>query len=451
MKGSVIMKVSVIMPLYSAETFLRESLDSLLRQELHDMELICIDDASSDSTVSIVEEYQKNDKRVRLIFNQEHLGAALSRNKGILHAEGDYLTFLDGDDIFESDLLRRAYEAAVWYNADVVDFPYKVFQSDNMQQEAKIIHSDTYKEKFCRDVFSVSQIKPCEFMNCHSGPCRLFRRAFIEREKLQFQDLPSCNDVFFTNMALLLADKIHFLEEKKVLLRVRNHNTPSRISFKRDPMCAFLADKKTLEELVSRNAMKRVYKQIYYRIYCHLLITLKNIKEIDVAKEFYHFLSKEGIDLLLDIGKEFLPLLEEYILRGLKRFKEESFESEWYKEESELSSFLYENNRQIGELFSLWKKQKSKTGLWGVGQYGCTFLKFCREQQYDIDAVIDCNEGKHGNIISGFPAVCFPEEICYKLQIVILTSSNLVSEVAELIKDNNWKLQIVDINMYIGR
>ena len=109
MKGSVIMKVSVIMPLYNAETFLRESLDSLLRQELHDMELICIDDASSDSTVSIVEEYQKNDKRVRLIFNQEHLGAALSRNKGILHAEGDYLTFLDGDDIFESDLLRRAF------------------------------------------------------------------------------------------------------------------------------------------------------------------------------------------------------------------------------------------------------------------------------------------------------------------------------------------------------
>ena len=81
----------------------------------------------------------------------------------------------------------------------------------------------------------------------------------------------------------------------------------------------------------------------------------------------------------------------------------------------------------IGGLFSLWKKQKSKTGLWGVGQYGCTFLKFCREQQYDIDAVIDCNEGKHGNIISGYPAVCFPEEICDKLQIVILTSSNLVS------------------------
>ena len=53
--------------------------------------------------------------------------------------------------------------------------------------------------------------------------------------------------------------------------------------------------------------------------------------------------------------------------------------------------------------------------------------------------------------ISGYPAVCFPEEICDKLQIVILTSSNLVSEVAELIKDNNWKLQIVDINMYIGR
>lgn len=445
------MKVSVIMPLYNAERFLRESLDSILKQEMQDFELICIDDTSSDSTVKIIEEYRRRDERIRLFFNEEHLGAALSRNRGMKEAVGEYLTFLDGDDVFESDLLLKAYNGAKRYNADIVDFPYKVFESDSIWEAAEIIHSNSYKERFCRDVFSIAQIKPYEFMNCHSGPCRLFRKTFLEREKLQFQDLPCCNDVFFTNMALLLAERIHILTEEKVLLRVRNHRTPFRISFKRDPMCAFFADKKTLEELDARNKLEQVFKQIYYRIYCHLLITLKNIRDLEEAKEFYLFLCNEGIDLLVGIGKDFFPFIDEYTRRGLERFKKESFESEWYKEESELSSYLYENNSRISGLFAHWKEEKKKIGLWGVGQYGCTFLKFCKEQQYDIDALIDCNKEKHGNIILGYPPIYFPEEICGELQIIILTSSNLVSEVSQLIKDKNWKLQLVDINIYLGR
>lgn len=446
------MKISVIMPLYNAEKFLEESLNSVLEQKIQDLELLCIDDASTDFTLQILEKYCQEDKRIRLISNEKHMGAALSRNRGMMEATGEYIAFLDGDDIFEKDMLSEAYDAAVKYDADIVEYPYKVFPSDRIREKTNILHSDVYKMKFCQGVFSVQQIQPYEFMNCHAGPCtRIYRRKLVEKEKLEFQDLPCSNDVFFVNMALFLADSIHFLDNEKVMLHVRNHNTPSRISYRRDPMCAFAADKKTAEELVVRGRMEKVCRQFYYRVYCHLLITLKSIKEKEMAKQFYSFLSKDGINELVEIGKEYFQQLDNYTQKGLERFQKETFESGWFEEAGELESYLYENSERIRELFSAWEVSHMKIGLWGVGQNGRIFLKFCRENRYDIAAVIDKDKQKRGEIIQGYTPVCMPEEICNQLQIIILTSSNLVSEVSKIIKDNKWKLQICDINMYLGR
>ena len=93
--------ISVIMPLYNAEKYLPEALQSVLNQTYKEFELICIDDCSTDRTRSIVEEFREKDARIKVLINEEHSGAALSRNKGIKMAEGEYIVFLDGDDIFD--------------------------------------------------------------------------------------------------------------------------------------------------------------------------------------------------------------------------------------------------------------------------------------------------------------------------------------------------------------
>ena len=94
------LEISVVMPLYNAQKYLKESLDSILCQSFSNFELICINDDSSDDTENILKEYQSRDSRINIYKNAERSGAALSRNKGIEVAKGKYIIFLDGDDLF---------------------------------------------------------------------------------------------------------------------------------------------------------------------------------------------------------------------------------------------------------------------------------------------------------------------------------------------------------------
>ena len=104
-------KVSVILPVYNVESCLGECMDTLQKQSLKEIEIICVDDGSTDNSLAILEERAESDKRIRVI-KQENLGAAAARNHGFTYATGEYVLFLDSDDFFKKDMLKKAYEAA---------------------------------------------------------------------------------------------------------------------------------------------------------------------------------------------------------------------------------------------------------------------------------------------------------------------------------------------------
>lgn len=99
--------VSIIMPAYCTSATISESICSVLAQTYEKWELIIIDDASEDNTAKIAEEYAGNDKRIRLIINETNKGVAAARNTGILSAEGEYLAFLDSDDLWDKEKLDK--------------------------------------------------------------------------------------------------------------------------------------------------------------------------------------------------------------------------------------------------------------------------------------------------------------------------------------------------------
>ena len=123
--------ISVIMPVYNQEKYLNECLDSVLRQTFQDIEIICVDDGSSDSSPSILKQYAKKDSRVRVLF-QENQGAGSARNHGFSVANGKYVIFLDSDDIFEEKLLEKLFTKIEKTNSDVV-----VCRSDRFNQKTK--------------------------------------------------------------------------------------------------------------------------------------------------------------------------------------------------------------------------------------------------------------------------------------------------------------------------
>ena len=114
-------KVSVILPVYNVEKYIRQCLDSIVNQTLKDIQIICVDDGSTDSSPEIIEEYARKDSRV-IAIHQENGGAGAARNNGLRHAAGKYLSFLDSDDFFELNMLEEAYNCAEQYGADFVVF-----------------------------------------------------------------------------------------------------------------------------------------------------------------------------------------------------------------------------------------------------------------------------------------------------------------------------------------
>lgn len=112
-------KISIIIPIYNVEKYLRECLYSVINQTVKDIEIICINDGSSDNSLNIIEEFAEKDSRIKII-NQDNHGIGYARNKGIEVSSADYIYFLDSDDYISNDFLEPMYNKAIENNADIV-------------------------------------------------------------------------------------------------------------------------------------------------------------------------------------------------------------------------------------------------------------------------------------------------------------------------------------------
>lgn len=117
------MKISVIVPVYNAEQYLPQCLDSLLQQTYQDLEIICVDDGSTDASGEVLRRYTEKDRRVSAFF-QRNMGVSQARNLALRHATGEYLMFVDGDDWLELNTCQSAVEAMERTRADVVMWTY---------------------------------------------------------------------------------------------------------------------------------------------------------------------------------------------------------------------------------------------------------------------------------------------------------------------------------------
>ena len=137
-------KISVIIPVYNVEKYLRECLDSVVNQTMRDIEIICVNDGSTDNSLDILKEYAAKDDRI-IVINQTNGFVGSARNNGLKIAKGEYIQFVDSDDYLELNACETAYKYALQYNADVVVFGNKNFpeQIGNVKNKRRTIK---YKE-----------------------------------------------------------------------------------------------------------------------------------------------------------------------------------------------------------------------------------------------------------------------------------------------------------------
>lgn len=202
--------ISIIVPVYNVEKYLYKCLNSILNQEFSNIEIIIIDDGSSDDSKKIIQEYEVKDGRVKAIY-QSNQGVSAARNKGIEIAKGKYIGFVDSDDYIELDMYKEMYEKAEEVKADIV-----------VCNVRDIFHNNTRTSlNLYEGLISIEDIKPKEFLKekyFNLGTAvwhKIFRRSLIEENNIRFINYNevSSEDTIFNLQAMLKAKTIYCIDK----------------------------------------------------------------------------------------------------------------------------------------------------------------------------------------------------------------------------------------------
>ena len=209
--------ISVIIPVYNVEKYIEQCLESVLNQKMKNIEVICIDDCSTDSTLGILQKYAEGDKRVKVVSNKTNRNAGASRNIGINMASGKYIHFLDSDDWVEEGIYQKAYECIEETNADICVFLCNKYDNVSKELTSPVWFSYTTGTtmKF-EDNYR-------HFLNTAVVPWnKLFRTEFVKQKNIRFDEITCANDRTFYFSSITQAEKITFLKEHLINYRVNN-------------------------------------------------------------------------------------------------------------------------------------------------------------------------------------------------------------------------------------
>lgn len=192
--------VSVIVPVYNVEKYLARCLDTLINQRLNNIEIICVNDGSTDNSARVLDEYSKNDSRI-IVINQQNGGLSVARNTGMKYAKGEYIGFVDSDDWVDLDFYEKLYNAAIRNECDiaVADFirqhPKRKKKRLNIKEE-KVYETPEDKYLACK-----TYREGCVWN-------KIYKTEFLKEIKLEFVPGMYYEDRDFTVRSLYYSKKL---------------------------------------------------------------------------------------------------------------------------------------------------------------------------------------------------------------------------------------------------
>lgn len=294
-------KISVIIPVYNVEKYLRECLESVLSQTMTDIEIILLDDGGKDGCPAIIDEYAKKDGRIIAVHKQNG-GYGQTCNTGFEKAAGEYIAIVESDDYILPEMFERLYNAAVLHNADVVKSPY--YENYNFKKGGlqKCMLKNFIPEG---QVFTLNDYP--ELLSVHPSiwTC-LYKREFLQNNGITFIQAPGSGwtDNLFQVQTLCLAKRIVFVNEAFYYWRKTNFDASKdlkdfTVPFKRT---------KEIHDWINNNgfADENLLVNLFKRelSYCETVNKMINIKDIpqylEILKDFY---TVTGSDILISNPK----------------------------------------------------------------------------------------------------------------------------------------------------
>lgn len=460
--GTVIMtndlnyKVSIIMPVYNSQKYIRECIDSMVGQTLKGIQIICVDDGSTDESLSILHKYCERNPNLQIVHT-EHIGASNARNEGFKYAQGEYVIFLDSDDVFEKDMLEEMYNSAITHDADVVicewDQNIPNGNSDSLMRPKPLYFENIMKKyikPYSGQTFTTEELPPEGLLYWSSVPWnKLCRKEFLIDNAISFQNIKRANDNYFVYMMMIHALRIVHINSCKAMVHYRTTNSIGQISNCRTVRDIYAALEKIWQTLYEFYFCTGEIDNITYRQYYVFAFT-------KMITEFWHMRGDENDN------KEFYDCFAEYGLKnigleqgrndeklGLYRaltddFKNFSYDTKWFLEKTPIG--IHFEQRGVEEFEILCKMYR--VAIWGAGMKGTSILGILKKYNMHIEGVIDSSPKKQGSRICGYEVVAY-EKICDRVDVVVITGREFCDSICgSVYQYGGGKIKILPLFLY---
>lgn len=224
-------KISVVVPVYNVEKYLKECIDSIINQTLEDIEIICVNDGSTDSSLEILNDYAKKDSRI-IVINKSNSGYGHTMNMGLNATTGEYVGIIESDDFADKNMFEDLYKLAKEYDADIVKGDWYNYWSKNKfaRKNNRISSAKTLKLTNSKQDKSLLRINPSVWS-------AIYKKEFLNKYNIRFLETPgaSYQDLAFSFKIFALAERVILTD--KAYLYYRQDNMNSSVKSKTKVYC----------------------------------------------------------------------------------------------------------------------------------------------------------------------------------------------------------------------
>jgi len=432
--------VSIIIPVYNSEKYLKRCLDSVINQTLHDIEIICINDASTDSSLRILEEYETIDSRIRVFSNDKNRGLAYTRNRGIDIATSKYLGFVDSDDTIESKMYEILLDKSIVNNSCITICNYKKVNDT--------IKVNKFRASFSKDeIFSKILSRRLSSTACN----KLYNKEFLIKNRLYFPEdrlsedsIVACKIVYFAKVISVVEDEFY-----------NYYNNEGSIT--REITDKYLIDivfniedtKKFLVETGLFYRYKKEFTLMQENYIQYLIYKLSQAKK--EGKAFFELILK-----IWNVVNKFKKLNEFHYSKDLlwaysssKMLKNNNYYLDLFLNKFSQITATYikdslDSNLGLSHsiIKRLAKKDIKKVYLYGAGDIAQKLIPEIEKLDIEILSIIDSN-AKEGDSLLGYLVDKF-DNIDFQTNVIVVASESSAYEITKFLKNQDRDFEIIN-------
>lgn len=448
-------KVSIIVPIYNAEEYLTKCLDTLVRQTLSDIEIILINDASTDTSPQIIEAYQEKYPQLIVQIHQgENAGQGVARNMGLRMANGKYILFVDSDDYVDVDICKKLYLQAEATSSDIVCCEYYETNASSTREispySTQVMGELDYEKR--KVLISVHAVGPC---------AKLVRRQLLIENELFFPLKIKYEDLATIPLWWVIATFISEVKEP-LYTYVRHENSTTIRKNSRhyyDIFKAALYIYKRFTDLGLQKCYQECMDNILIRAFIdEVKFIVENVDQPDEAE----------LQTLIDNVRKYIPDYEEnpilylrcdpkaYMAAHILMLNLEQFIDglrnktigEGIKDSYETYYRMFLNQAQ--ELINNCRQNNDRIAIWGAGKKGRDFLKVVDSSAEAIKYVIDKNENNWGKkLVTGHSITGFAD-VAEKIDIIIVMNRVYFGGIYREIKKKRPQIKILNLDIFFA-